>query len=88
MASNKNTWHDKTDDQLENELSVLKNDLQKAELEHSVRGTGDNSQFKKTRRSIARIFTELRKRELSEYTAEEMEMRSRIRARRARAKKA
>jgi large subunit ribosomal protein L29 len=88
MASNKNTWHDMSDEQLENELGVLKNDLQKMELEHTVRGTTDNSQFKKTRGNIARIFTELRKRELAEYSAEDLEMRSRIRARRARLKKA
>jgi large subunit ribosomal protein L29 len=84
MASKKNTLHDISEEQLENELAVLQNDLQKMNLEHSVRGTGDNSQFKKTRRNIARILTELRKRELAEYSAEELEERSRIRARRAR----
>lgn len=88
MADKKKSLHDISEDALHSEISSLQNELNKMSLEHHVRGTGDNSQFKKTRKNIARAFTELRKRDLAEYSAEDLEMRSRIRARRARAKKA
>jgi large subunit ribosomal protein L29 len=88
MADKNKNLHEISEDALENELSVLGGDLQKMKLEQSVRGISDNSQFKKMRKEIARINTELRKRDLAEYSAEDLEMRSRIRARRARLKKA
>jgi ribosomal protein L29 len=88
MADKINTLHEMTEDALFSELSSLQSELRKMSLEHHVRGTADNSQFKKSRRSIARVLTEMRKREMADYTAEDLEMRSRIRARRARAKKA
>jgi large subunit ribosomal protein L29 len=88
MADKNKNLHEISEDALENELSVLEGDLQKMKLEQSVRGISDNSQFKKMRKEIARINTELRKRDLAEYSAEDLEMRSRIRARRARLKKA
>ncbi len=86
MADKNKNLHEISEDALENELSVLEGDLQKMKLEQSVRGIADNSQFKKMRKEIARIHTELRKRDLAEYSAEDLEMRSRIRARRARLK--
>lgn len=88
MADKNKSLHELTEDALHSEISSLQNELNKMSLEHHVRGTGDNSQFKKIRRNIARAFTELRKRELAEYSTEDLEMRSRIRARRARTKKA
>jgi ribosomal protein L29 len=84
----KKELHEITEENLLSELASLKNDLNKMKLEKAVRGVADNSQFKKMREHIAQIFTELRKRDLSEYTPEELEDRSRIRARRARLKKA
>ncbi len=88
MTDKNKNLHEISEDALENELSVLEGDLQKMKLEQSVRGISDNSQFKKMRKEISRIHTELRKRDLAEYSAEDLEMRSRIRARRARLKKA
>lgn len=88
MASENNTWHDMPEEELETQVSVLQSELQKMRFEKAIRGITDSSQFRKTRQNIARALTELRKRELTEYTAEDMEMRSRIRARRARLKKA
>lgn len=76
-----------TEEALENELTTIENDSQKMKFEQAIRGIADNSQFKKMRQDKARILTELRKRELSEYSAEDLEGRSRIRARRARLKK-
>jgi large subunit ribosomal protein L29 len=86
MAS-KITWHEMTEEVLESELASIENDAQKMNFEQAIRGIADNSQFKKMRQNIARILTELRKREIAEYTPEDLEGRSRIRARRARLKK-
>jgi large subunit ribosomal protein L29 len=88
MADKKNTLHELTEDALHTELTSLENELRKMSLEHNVRGTADNSLFKKARKNIARVHTELRKRDLAEYSTEDLEMRSRIRARRTRARKA
>ena len=87
MADKNKNLQEIPEDDLHSELAVLEGDLRKMSLEQSVRGIADNSQFKKIRKNIARVNTELRKRDLSEYTPEELEDRSRIRARRARLKK-
>lgn len=86
MADKKKNLQEISEEALSSELTVLEHDLQKMKLEQSVRGITDNSRFKKMRKDIARFHTELRKRDLSEYSAEDLEMRSRIRARRARLK--
>ncbi len=88
MASEKINLQEMSEEQLETQVSVLQSELQKMSFEKAIRGITDNSQFKKNRQNIARAMTALRQRELAEYTAEDLEMRSRIRARRARLKKA
>jgi large subunit ribosomal protein L29 len=84
----KKQLHEISEENLLSELASLKNNLNKMKLEKAVRGIADTSQFSKMRENIAQILTELRKRDLAEYTPEELEDRSRIRARRARLKKA
>jgi ribosomal protein L29 len=88
MASEKINWNEMPEEELETMVSASETDLQKMRFEKAIRGITDNSVFKKTRQNIARALTQLRTREMAEYTAEDMEMRSRIRARRARLKKA
>lgn len=88
MASEKITWHDKPEEELTATVAASRSEIQKMNFEKAIRGINDNSQFKKTRQNIARALTELRKREMAEFTAEDLEMRSRIRSRRARLKKA
>ena len=88
MADNKKNLQEISGDTLTSDLAALKNDLQKMKVEQSVRGIADTSQFRKMRLEISRIKTELRRRVLAEYSAEDLELRSRIRARRARLKKA
>jgi ribosomal protein L29 len=87
MASEKINLHDVSEEELESQVSGSENELVKMQFEKAIRGIADNSQFKKTRQTIARALTELRRREMAEYTAEDLEMRSLIRARRARLKK-
>jgi ribosomal protein L29 len=86
MASDKN-YKEMSEDALETEVAGTKVELQRLTFEKAIRGVSDTSQFKKMRQNVARSLTELRSRELAEYSAEELEMRSRIRARRARNKK-
>ena len=86
MSKNKLNLKELSEEQLDTELTVIENDLHKMHFEKSIRGTQDNSEFKKKRRDIARILTESRKRDLATYTPEELESRSRIRARRTRNK--
>ena len=88
MASEKINWQDMPEEQLDTQVSGSQSELQKMKFEKAIRGVVDSSQFKKTRQNIARALTELRRRELAEYTAEDLENRSLIRARRARLKKA
>jgi ribosomal protein L29 len=88
MASEKINLSELSEEQLESQVTASENELVKMQFEKAIRGIADNSQFKKTRQTIARSLTELRKREMAEYTAEDLEMRSLIRARRARLKKA
>jgi large subunit ribosomal protein L29 len=88
MAEKSKNLQEISEEALLSELTVLETDLRKMGVEQSVRGITDNSQFKKMRKEIARVYTELRKRDLAEYSAEDLEMRSRIRERRARLKKA
>ncbi len=88
MAEKSKNLQEISEEALLSELTVLETDLRKMGVEQSVRGIADNSQFKKMRKEIARVYTELRKRDLSEYSAEDLVMRSRIRERRARLKKA
>lgn len=76
-----------SEEALETEVAGTKVELQRLTFEKAIRGVSDTSQFKKMRQNVARSLTELRSRELAEYSAEELEMRSRIRARRARNKK-
>lgn len=87
MASEKINFSEMSEEQLETQVAASESELQKMQFEKAIRGIADNSQFKKTRQTIARALTELRRREMAEYTAEDLEMRSLIRARRARLKK-
>jgi len=73
--------------ELRSEIAALKAEIKQVSFEKVIRGVSDTSQFGKTRKDIARIMTELRKRELTEYTPEQLELRSRLRSRRARLKK-
>lgn len=87
MASEKINLSEMSEEELGTQVSASESELQKMQFEKAIRGIADNSQFKKTRQTIARALTELRRREMAEYTAEDLEMRSLIRARRARLKK-
>ncbi len=61
----------KTDDQLIDLFEDLKEDLYKLRLNHATGELVDTSQFKQTRRTMARLLTILRERELAAEIAGE-----------------
>jgi len=61
----------KTDDELIDELEDLKAAMYRLRIEHATGELKDTSQFKKTKRDIARILTVQRERELAAQVAEE-----------------
>ena len=73
-----------TDTDLIEELEGSETAYNKARFDHSVKGLDNPLELRDMRRDIARIQTEVRRRELSQMTPEEIAKRSKIRARRAR----
>jgi large subunit ribosomal protein L29 len=60
-----------SDDELENKLEELKQDMLTMRLNFSIGELTDTSEFKKSRRTIARIETILRQRQLAAQVASE-----------------
>ena len=76
-----------TDADLRNELKETQAQQQQLRFDHAVKGLENNQVLKDIRRDIARMHTELRRRELEGMSEADLAKRSRIRARRAAAKK-
>jgi len=72
-----------SDVDLANELKETQTNFQKLKFDHSVRGLDNPLRLKEIRRDIARINTEIRKREIANLTEEQLAKRSNIRARRS-----
>jgi large subunit ribosomal protein L29 len=68
------------------QLGSLSSELNTMKFDHAVKGLGNPMELRYMRRDIARINTEIRKHELDSMSAESLEMRSKIRARRRRQK--
>ncbi len=75
-----------TDTELLNELTETKTQYQKQRFDHAIKGLDNPLKLKVIRRDIARLKTEIRRRELANMPEKDMASRSKIRARR-RAKK-
>lgn len=71
-------------DELLQEVKAMETDLGKLKFDHAVTGLSNPNVIKETRREIARVKTEMRRREIAEMSEEQLSMRSNIRARRAR----
>jgi len=71
-----------TDDELKNELSETVTQYQNLQFDHTLKGLENPLALKEVRRDIARMKTELRKREISTMTPEQIAGRSKIRSRR------
>lgn len=69
-------------EELNNEISETKAELSKLKFDHAVRGLENPLRLREARRVIARLATEVRRREIEAMSAEEISKRDRIRNRR------
>ncbi len=83
MASNKSLeYKDFSNEDLKNELANKENEYKQLRFDHAVTGLENPLSPKELRRDIARLNTEIRDREISEMSAEDLANRSKIRRRR------
>ncbi len=73
---------DFTTDDLKSELDETVTQYQKLNFDHTIKGLDNPLRLREVRRDIARIKTELKKRQLSQLTEEQLGNRTKIRARR------
>ncbi|MFK8103314.1 MAG: 50S ribosomal protein L29 [Saprospiraceae bacterium] len=71
-----------SDGDLISELQTMEKDFQKQKFDHTIKGLDNPILLREMGRDIARFKTEARRRELAKMSAEELENRSKIRARR------
>jgi len=76
-----------TVEDLKSELEDLEVGFQKLKFDHATKGLENPLDLRNYRRDIARVRTELRRRELEAMSEEELANRSKIRMRRRRQKK-
>ena len=85
MATKKFTeLQESSNEDLQNDLKETLEQFKKLKFDHAVRGLEDPLVIREMRRDIARIKTEVRRRELAEATPEELAKRSKLRSRRSR----
>jgi large subunit ribosomal protein L29 len=73
-----------TDADLQNELTIIETQFQKMRFDHAIKGLDNPIKIRDVRKDIARLQTEIRRRELAGSSQEELANRDRIRARRRR----
>jgi large subunit ribosomal protein L29 len=73
-----------TDSDLNAELEKTEQEYQKLRFDHAVKGLDKPLVLKEVRRDIARLQTEVRRRQVANMSAEELAQRTKIRARRRR----
>ncbi len=70
------------DEELRNELKETEAYLKKNRFDHAIKGSDNPILLRNVRRDIARINTEIRRREIAAMSEEELAARTRIRNRR------
>jgi large subunit ribosomal protein L29 len=86
MAKEKLNVAEMTAAELKSQLASLEHEYQQMKFDHAVKGLANPMELREVRRNIARVLTEGRSRELAAMTPEQLEMRSKLRARRRRHK--
>lgn len=71
-----------SDEDLRNELAETSAQYKKLKFDHAIKGLENPIGLREVRRDIARLRTEMRKREMAGLSEAQLSMRSRIRARR------
>jgi large subunit ribosomal protein L29 len=83
MASEKyKQLHEMSDADLQTELDGTLTQYQRLKFDHVIKGLENPIGLRDVRRDIARLRTEMRRRELTALSAEDTAKRSRVRARR------
>lgn len=78
---------DYTAEELANELQQTEAQFQRLSFDHSIRGLDNPLALREVRKDIARLKTEIRRREVAEMSKEELSNRTKIRTRRRRQRK-
>lgn len=78
---------DYSDADLKSELENIENQYQKLQFDHTIRGLDNPLTLREVRRDIARLKTEIRRREIAAMGEEDLNGRDRLRDRRKRQKK-
>lgn len=84
MAKEKLNLVDMSDDQLREQLATAEREYQQIKFDHAARGIGNPMEIRELRREVARILTEGRRREIAAMSQDQLDMRSKLRARRRR----
>ncbi len=71
-----------SDDELKNELQETELHYQKLKFDHAIKGLDNPIELRGVRRDIARLQTEIRRREVAEMPEGQLANRSKLRARR------
>lgn len=87
MAKNKLELGNLSDEQLQQELETAQKHYDGLEFNHNASPLENTGELVIARRNVARIHTEIRKRELAKASAGDLANRSKLRARRKREKK-
>lgn len=82
MAKEKLDIAGMSETELASTLKSLEQEYSQMKFDHAVKGLANPMELRETRRDIARIYTEARSRELAAMTPEQLESRSKLRARR------
>jgi large subunit ribosomal protein L29 len=77
---------DYSDADLESELATTEAQYQKLKFDHAIKGLDNPLILREVRRDIARLNTEIRRREVASMDEEQLAKRSNIRARRRKGK--
>ena len=84
MAKDKLDVVNMTEADLRSNAASMENEYQQMKFDHATKGLSNPLELRWLRRDIARVYTEARNREIAAMTPEELEMRTKIRARRRR----
>lgn len=71
-----------SDEELQSQLATTETDYHKLVFDHAIKGLDNPLEIREFRRDLARMKTEVRRRELEKMTEEQLAARSNIRRRR------
>jgi large subunit ribosomal protein L29 len=82
MAKEKINFAEMADADLVSNHASMSTEYAQLKFDHTIKGMANPMELRDIRRNIARVNTEMRRREMATLTPEQVEMRSKIRARR------